>query len=132
MSVVADAALPGDQLVLGELVLGLVQPADAQDQQLAVAERQGLLAEHVAGERRPALDQLGMMGEHLEDVENRPFIAFFSTASRSSAPWSKGRASGCAACAGSSLLLHGPSLPGALAFDWEGAASLPWPAAAAH
>src|SRR5215468_6029785 len=67
---VRQAAFLGDQLVLGELVLGLVQPADAQDEELAVAERQALLAEHVAGERRPALHELRMMGQHLEDVEH--------------------------------------------------------------
>jgi hypothetical protein len=47
----------GNKLVLGEIALSLVQPADAQEQEqeLAVAERQGLLAEDVAGEGRPAL-----------------------------------------------------------------------------
>ncbi len=50
--------------------LGLVQPADAQDKEFAVAERQGLLAEDVAGERRPALHQRRVMRQHLEDVED--------------------------------------------------------------
>ena len=67
---VGDAALFGNKLVLGELVLGLVQPADAQDQQFAIAERQGLVAEDMAGERRPALYQRRMVGQHLEDVED--------------------------------------------------------------
>src|SRR5260370_42134300 len=48
---VGHAALPVDQLMLGELVLGLVQPADARDQRLAVAERQGLLVGDMAGGR---------------------------------------------------------------------------------
>jgi hypothetical protein len=67
---VGEAAALGDELVLGELVLGLVQPADAQDQKLAVAEGQGLLGKDVAGKRRPALHELRMMGQHLEDVED--------------------------------------------------------------
>jgi hypothetical protein len=58
---IADAAPLGDQLVLREFVLGLVQPADAQDQQLAIAERQRLLRQDVAGEGRPAFRERGVI-----------------------------------------------------------------------
>ena len=64
------------------------------------------LPQDVAGERRPALHQLGMMGEHLEDVENAAVHRVLLDAPRGPRPpWSKGRASGCAACAGSSCFL---------------------------
>ena len=65
-----DLALEGNEHVLAPLVPRPAVPAGAQDQQLAVPSRQGVLRHDVTGEHQPALHHVGVVAERPEDVDD--------------------------------------------------------------
>ena len=72
LEVVVDETCPSaDDHVLPPLVARAAEPADAQDQDLAIAGGQRRLEEDVIAEDVPAFEELRVAGDRGEDVRHR-------------------------------------------------------------
>src|SRR5262249_1936479 len=62
-----------DHGMLSPFIFGLAEPADAQNQQFAIARRQRGFGKDVIAEYQPFSEQFWMCGECAEDIEYTPF-----------------------------------------------------------